>query len=45
MANADRLTEILQAIEQSLDAHDCDGDALAARLFLSRFHVLTFSAV
>jgi AraC family transcriptional regulator len=38
MANADRLTEILQAVEQSLDEHDCDGDALAARLFLSRFH-------
>jgi AraC family transcriptional regulator len=38
MASPDRLTEILQAIEQSLDDPDCDGDALAARLFLSRFH-------
>ena len=38
MANPDRLTEILEAIEQSLDEPECDGDALAARLFLSRFH-------
>jgi AraC family transcriptional regulator len=38
MASPDRLTEILEAIEQSLDEPDCDGDALAARLFLSRFH-------
>ncbi len=38
MARPDRLTEILETIEQSLDEPDCDGDALAARLFLSRFH-------
>jgi AraC-like DNA-binding protein len=38
MASSDRLPEILEAIEQSLDEPDCDGDALAARLFLSRFH-------
>jgi AraC family transcriptional regulator len=38
MARPNRLTEILEAIEQSLDEPDCDGDALAARLFLSRFH-------
>lgn len=38
MVRADRLNRILEAIEQSLDEPDCDGDALAARLFLSRFH-------
>jgi AraC family transcriptional regulator len=38
MACPDRLTEILGVIEQSLDEPGCDGDALAARLFLSRFH-------
>jgi AraC family transcriptional regulator len=38
MASRDRLPEILEAIEQSLDEPDCDGDALAARLFLSRYH-------
>jgi transcriptional regulator GlxA family with amidase domain len=38
MASPDRLPEILEAIEQSLDEPDCDGGALAARLFLSRFH-------
>jgi AraC family transcriptional regulator len=38
VSRSDRLTEILEAIEQSLDEPDCDGDALAARLFLSRFH-------
>jgi AraC family transcriptional regulator len=38
MVRADRLNQILEAIEQSLDEPDCDGDALAARLFLSRFH-------
>jgi AraC family transcriptional regulator len=34
----DRLNHILEVIEQSLDEPDCNGDALAARLFLSRFH-------
>jgi AraC family transcriptional regulator len=38
MARPDRLTEILEVIEQSLDEPDCDGNALAGRLFLSRFH-------
>src|ERR1700733_6553550 len=38
MASPDRLTEILEVIEQSLDEPGCDGDVLAARLFLSRFH-------
>jgi AraC family transcriptional regulator len=38
MASPDRLTEILEVIEQSLDEPGCDGDSLAARLFLSRFH-------
>ena len=38
MSSADRLREILDLVEDSLDEPDLTGDDLAGRAYLSRFH-------